>query len=98
MGRVSCRGRPQPSSQDPRERGDCVPHSCRLPRFSRMKQRVFIGSSTESLPIARAIQAGLEHEHEPTVWDQGIQELTQSTLTSLIGTLEASDAGVFVMS
>jgi hypothetical protein len=61
------------------------------------RQRVFIGSSSESLPIARAIQANLERDFEPTVWDQDFLQLTRSTLESLVTTLGESDAGIFVL-
>ena len=63
-----------------------------------MKQRIFIGSSKENLRIAYAVQANLEQDHVPTVWDQGIFELSKSVLDSLVSTLDRSDAAVFVLS
>jgi hypothetical protein len=62
-----------------------------------MRQRVFIGSSSESLEIARAIEANLSKDHEPTVWDEGIFELSKDTLSGLLDRLDASDAAVFVL-
>jgi hypothetical protein len=62
-----------------------------------MKQRIFIGSSTEKLDIARAIEANLARDHEPTVWDEGIFELSKDTLSGLLDRLECSDAAVFVL-
>jgi predicted nucleotide-binding protein len=60
------------------------------------KLRVFIGSSVESLEIAYAIQENLEHQAEPTVWPQGVFDLSKSTLGSLSEVLENTDFGIFV--
>lgn len=62
-----------------------------------MKQRVFIGSSSEKLHIARAIESNLARDHEPTVWDEGIFELSKDILSGLIDRLDVSDAAVFVL-
>lgn len=62
-----------------------------------MKHRIFIGSSSERLPIARAIESVLARDHEPTVWDEGIFALSQDTLSGLLERLEVSDAAVFVL-
>jgi hypothetical protein len=62
-----------------------------------VKQRVFIGSSSERLHIARAIEINLARDHEPTVWDEGIFELSKDTLSGLIDRLDVSDAAVFVL-
>lgn len=63
-----------------------------------MQYRIFIGSSSESLDIAHAIEETLSQKHEPTVWDEGIFGLTESTLSGLIARLDKSDAAVFVLS
>jgi len=62
-----------------------------------LKQRVFIGSSSEQLHIARAIEINLACDHEPTVWDAGIFELSKDSLSGLIDRLDGSDAAVFVL-
>lgn len=62
-----------------------------------MKPRVFVGSSSESLPIAYAIQELLP-EMEVTVWSQGIFKLSSNILDDLIRTLDNTDYGVFVFS
>ncbi len=53
-----------------------------------MKNRLFIGSSKESLDIAYATQQNLSNDAEITVWTQGVFELSASTLDSLIKQLE----------
>lgn len=62
-----------------------------------MKQRIFIGSSSERLHIARAIENNLARDHEPTVWDEGIFDLSKDTLSGLLERLDLSDAAVFVL-
>ena len=62
-----------------------------------MKHRIFIGSSSEHLHIARAIESRLSKEHEQTVWDEGIFALSKDTLSGLLDRVAASDAAVFVL-
>lgn len=67
-------------------------------QFHMAKPRVFIGSSVEGLNIAYAVQQNLLHDAEVTVWDQGVFELSRTTLESLNRVLTDSDFGVFVFS
>lgn len=46
--------------------------------------RMFLGSSTEGLRLAQAIQAELEHDVECTIWSQGVFGLSDGTLDGLL--------------
>lgn len=63
-----------------------------------MKPKVFIGSSTKSLPIAKAIKQLLEDENSinATVWRHGVFDLSTYNLESLIKALDEFQYGVFV--
>lgn len=60
------------------------------------KPRLFIGSSVEGLPVARAIKAELDYDMEVTVWSQGVFKLSHSPLEDLSTVLENSDFASFV--
>jgi hypothetical protein len=58
---------------------------------------MFIGSSTEGLSIARALHAELEHDVDPTVWNQGVFGLSQSGLEALENQARTFDFAVLVL-
>jgi len=60
------------------------------------KPRLFIGSSTEGLEVARAVQELLDRDAEVTIWEQGIFELSKISLEALLETLDKTDFGVFI--
>jgi predicted Zn-dependent protease len=62
------------------------------------KPSVFIGSSVEGINVAYAVQQNLLHEAEVTVWDQGVFELSRTTMESLTQALSESDFAIFVFS
>lgn len=62
------------------------------------KPRVFIGSSSESLRIARAINSNLDHNCEVTVWTQGTFKLSSYNIDSLVGMATSVDFSVFIFS
>ena len=62
-----------------------------------MKPKLFVGSSTEGLEVARAIAVQLEHDAEVTVWNEGIFGLGQGTLESLVKALDEFDYAVLVL-
>lgn len=61
-----------------------------------MKPRIFVGSSVEALNIANAIQENLDYDANVTVWNQGIFQLSSSTLDDLIAALGNFDFAIFV--
>ena len=63
-----------------------------------MRPKIFIGSSTENLKTAYAIQEHLEFDSEPTVWTDDIFKLSDYALNSLIDKLQNFDFGVFIFS
>jgi hypothetical protein len=60
------------------------------------RPNIFIGSSVESLEVAYAIQAQLEHTTDPTVWTQGIFNFSKTTIEDLIEVFKNSDFAIFV--
>lgn len=62
------------------------------------KPRVFIGSSRESINVARAVREVLRDCTEPVMWDERPSKLSRSTLGSLCDSVDSYDFGIFVFS
>jgi predicted nucleotide-binding protein with TIR-like domain len=62
-----------------------------------MKPSLFIGSSSEKLLYALALQNQLKSSADVTLWNQGFFELNKSYLESLINGLSNSDFGAFLL-
>jgi hypothetical protein len=63
-----------------------------------IKPKIFLGSSTEKLDIAYAIQENLQRDAEVAVWTQGVFDLGADVLDEILDKLNDSDFGVFVFS
>lgn len=57
---------------------------------------MYIGSSTEGLPIARALQAELDEECEPLVWEQDFFVPTGTTIGTLAEKVQNFDFAAFI--
>jgi len=60
------------------------------------KPKLFIGSSSESLPIAQVLQSHLHREVDVRLWNQGIFGLSDYTLDALLSAVTEFDFSVFV--
>ena len=62
-----------------------------------IRPTVFIGSSSEGHKIAEIIQIELDNTCEVTIWSQGIFELSQGTLESLMLALDKFDFAILIL-
>jgi len=58
---------------------------------------LFIGSSSEGLPIAYALQAELDQVCEPLVWSQGVFGPSGTTIGSLLEIAQKSDFAALIL-
>jgi hypothetical protein len=58
---------------------------------------LFIGSSSEGLNVAQAVQTQLQHDCETTVWNEGAFQLGQTTLESLVNALDRFDFAILIL-
>jgi hypothetical protein len=65
---------------------------------SKVKPRVFLGSSTEGHHLAQAIQVGLLHDADVEMWSQGMFRLGDVPLEALLRAPDGFDFAVFLFS
>jgi predicted nucleotide-binding protein len=65
--------------------------------MNRPRPSVFIGSSTEGLTIAEAIQQNLDHACDTMLWSQGFFGLGGGTLETLVERLDDYDFAILVL-
>jgi predicted nucleotide-binding protein len=61
------------------------------------RPNVFVGSSTEGISIAEAIQVNLDHDCETILWSQGVFGLGRGTLEELVREAATVDFAVLVL-
>ncbi|MFZ4470120.1 MAG: TIR domain-containing protein [Pirellula sp.] len=62
-----------------------------------LRPSVFIGSSSEGLAVARAIQVNLDYACEVVIWSQGVFGLGGGTLDALVAALDTFDFAVLTV-
>lgn len=65
--------------------------------MSNTRPSIFIGSSKEGLSIAEAIQLGLDHDCQVTIWSQGVFGLSRGTLETLAEAVNRFDFAILVL-
>lgn len=63
-----------------------------------MKPRIFIGSSTEGLTVAKRIKAFFEADYECFVWNDGVFQFNESFIDTLLKSASLFDFGFMVFS
>jgi predicted transcriptional regulator YheO len=62
------------------------------------RARIFIASSSDSLPLAHALKVLLQSEARPTVWNEGVFGVSQYTLDELLRASGEYDFAAFIFS
>jgi hypothetical protein len=62
-----------------------------------MKPSVFVGSSSEALPLAKAIQTELGQQFQADLWSESLFELGEDTLSNLLLFVQCYDFAVLVL-
>lgn len=61
-----------------------------------MKQKIFIGSSSESAKVATYVKKMMEPDYDCTVWNEGFFEMNESTYHNLVKRSIAYDYAIFI--
>jgi tetratricopeptide (TPR) repeat protein len=61
-----------------------------------VKPKLFVGSSSEAIKLARAIHENLMHDVHVTVWNEGIFKVSEPSVDSILDQLAEMDFGAFV--
>ncbi len=65
--------------------------------MQKKRPSIFIGSSSEGLEVAKAIQLNLDHQCEVVLWSQGVFGLSGGTLETLVAKANDFDFAVLVV-
>jgi hypothetical protein len=63
-----------------------------------MKPRIFIGSSTEGLALAEAVQRSLEYVAHCTIWSQAVFTVGAVTIDALLSAVSKNDFAILICS
>lgn len=66
-------------------------------KMLKKRASVFIGSSSEGLPIAEAVQVNLEDTCDTVIWSQGVFGLSQGTMEALVEDLPTFDFAILIL-
>lgn len=83
--------------QSGREQTTPKPGQVQRESKAQKRPRVFIGSSSEGLKFAKAIQLNLEHLADCTIWSQGVFGLSRGTLEELVRVAKNFDYAILVL-
>ena len=61
------------------------------------RKSIFIGSSSEGLPVAKAVKSNFDHTADVDIWTENIFSLNKSTLDSLINRAAFYDYAIFIL-
>ena len=62
-----------------------------------MNPKMFVGSSSEALALAEAVQSSVRHVADVTLWNQGVFRLNETALDSLLAQIRLYDYAVFIL-
>jgi hypothetical protein len=63
-----------------------------------MPPTLFVGSSTEALPVAEAVQRAMRHVANVTLWTQGVFGLNQTAFETIVSRAKYYDYAIFIFS
>src|SRR5258708_3685614 len=60
------------------------------------RPKLFVGSSSETIDVARAVQYNLRRDAVVSIWDQDVFQVSRTAIESLVEQAQDSDFAVFI--